>query len=551
MMERFDCHNIAERNKNNNSKHAIMETRAFHMETRSFRIGPVRRGADDDVIVFLDKHPRGPYPRAGYEYVHDDDDGNEEDDDDDLAIAVPNRVPSGTYNRILCENPPMLSHTSISNCNASHGFGIVDARDDDEPSPMILRTYNHSDHHSPRGHHHQQQQQHHHQKAIATGGRASTETEKRIAQLRNAGLSISYKGDGGLVPPLCSPPRIVVATNKGFRSSPRHAKEEREPPAQGFDDDDVLGDNNHNHKTSLWALLEKDSKHRQQRGKEPPPPQHAPPTAFDGGPKIFRGCSIPKNGLRSPSPRTTNALETETAHEDNAHDADAFCVDIDPIIAARPAYQGLRVSPKEYPDPEAFGWAFVGSCPERRVEFFEKKEGLGRDTNANISSNNSNSNNNNNNNNTEKGIAAAAATATAFMVLEFHYTTGTVKVTLEHPLWGSSLLVFARGGSRVLRLQLQSPPGSTDMGMGTSMGISPKIYRKILIDPLGCSSSSNSNISNNNSPSSTTTTPNHELVVCSRSVPATQQYRPRTSNNDVGWQQRSNRKKLNHLETSK
>ena len=499
-MERFDHHNLAERNKTNNIKHAIMET-------RTFRIGPAK---DDDAIVFLDKNLRGPYPHAGYEFVHD----SEIDDNDDLAVAVPNRS--------LYDDLPMSSHKSRcrSNCNAHR----VDARDDDEPSPTVLRAYNHINHHPPRGYRQRQQHQLQHKKAIATVGRTSTETEKRIAQLRNAGLSISTNREaGGLVPPLCSPPRIVIATDKAFRfrSSPRHAEVEREPPpAQGFDDHDVLGDNHHNPKTALRALLEKDSNRRKQRVKE----RHSSSTAFNGDSNIVRVhqlsgaggcCSIPKSSPQSPFPRgNINGFATEIVQDENAHNAhDAFCVDVDvdPIIAARPAYQGLRVSQKDYPDPEAFGWEFVGSCPERRVEFFEKD-----DTNSNNKDN--------------KGIAAV-------MVLEFHYTTGTVKVTLEHPLRGSSLLDFAHDGIRVLQLE---PPAD----IGTSMGISPKIYRNILLDPQRCNSSSNIK-----SPSSSSTTPADELVVCFRSVMATQQHHQQSNNNDMHWQHHRNRKKMNNLET--
>ena len=476
------------------------------METRTFRIGPANRGNDDDAIEFLDKHPHEPYPRSGSEYVHDS-----VTEDDDLAVDVPDRK--------LCENLPKASRpSSISNYNTDLSYDIVDARDDDEPSLMVLRAYNR---HSPGGHGQLLQ----HKKAIATVGRTSTETKKRIAQLQNAGLLISSNGKADrLLPPLCSPPRIVVATQKEirFRLSPRHAEVEREPPpAQGFDDRDVLGDNHPNPKTALRALLEKDSNHRKQRVKEPPPPRHSLSPAFDGGPNIIRVhqlsgaggyCSIPKTSPRSPFPRSNiNGFATETVQDENAHnthDADDFCVDVDidvdPIIAARPAYQGLRVSQKDYPDPGVFGWEFVGSCPERRVEFFEKN-----DTSNDITKNRN-----------TKGIAV--------MALEFHYTTGAVKVTLEHPLRGSSLLVFAHGGSRVS--QFESLPD-----MGTSTGISPKIYRNVLLDPHRCNSSSKKK----------THCRADKLVVCSRSVPATHQERLKSNQKDGNWQHHSNRKKLN------
>jgi hypothetical protein len=182
-----------------------------------------------------------------------------------------------------------------------------------------------------------------------------------------------------------------------------------------------------NNKNSLEALLERDEKHRQ-KGKEPPPRQ---PSRW-----VERVDPILKvkqsNRVRSSVPLSARAPQTSNA-VDLAEEQEA----VDPIIVARPDYRGLRVSLDEYPDPETFGWTFVGSCGERRVEFFEMD--LGR----------------------EKGLVD----------LEFHYITGTVRVTLEHPLCGNSLLVFARGGSRV------SPRGN-----------SPKIYQKVLVDPLGCSS---------------------------------------------------------------
>jgi len=90
----------------------------------------------------------------------------------------------------------------------------------------------------------------------------------------------------------------------------------------------------------------------------------------------------------------------------------------------RPSYDGLRVSMRDYPDPTQFGWTFTGSCKVGRAEFFEK-------------------------NFSEGGIVK----------LDFYYTTGSIKTTLEHPRQGGSQL-FLKGDS-----------------------LSPEMYRNILQNP--------------------------------------------------------------------
>jgi len=402
-MDRFGCHSIAERIKNR--KHIITERKTVRMETRTFRVGPSRSGANHEALGVIVEHPHEQNSRACYEYF--------EEEDDPMMIAVPEHS--------------LSSHNSIRDPNL--GFEALDGRDD-EPFPMVLRSYNRKDHHfhaKPYPQQHQPTKQH---PKAAKGGRTSTETEKRIAQLRNAGLLIASKAERSLPKPSPSPRKA----DQGFRAQHHHEVEQQReppppPPVTNFEDPKWHDLASNSNKYSLQALLERDEKHRQ-KGKEPPPRQLSPWVERVDPDPILKvkqsnrvGTSVP---LSPRAPQTSNAVDL--AEEQRT---------VDPIIVARPDYRGLRVSLDEYPDPETFGWTFVGSCGERRVEFFELD--LGR----------------------EKGLVD----------LEFHYVTGTVRATLEHPLWGKSPLTFARGGSR------ESP-----------RGYSPKIYQKVLVDPLGCSS---------------------------------------------------------------
>ncbi|KAL7545020.1 hypothetical protein ACHAWF_008388 [Thalassiosira exigua] len=111
----------------------------------------------------------------------------------------------------------------------------------------------------------------------------------------------------------------------------------------------------------------------------------------------------------------------------------AYAVSSDPVTAAargeryngrKPNYRGRRVSYRDYPDPEDYGWTFTGSCEGGRAEFFERDF-------------------------SNHGVVK----------LDFYYTTGTVKTVLDHPRQGVTQL-FAKGDS-----------------------LSPDMYRAILQNP--------------------------------------------------------------------
>ena len=279
---------------------------------------------------------------------------------------------------------------------------------------MVLCSYSRKDLSSQQFQQLQQPQQQ--DRKALTGGRAITGAERRIAQLQSAGLSISTK--------VLSPLSCRRIGTKGLRSP--LSKEEKHQGSKKATCDMISKDFSYRDLASknsgaLQALLEKDYRHR---GRISSPPKLPP----------LMGILQTKQSRRFRHPALapkTPPLRLQLAKEDA----------LDPIIAARPSYKGMRVSQKEYPDPEAFGWHFVGSCGERQIEFFEKESS------------------------SEKGL----------VVLECHYTTGTVKATLEHPLREESLLAFALGGNKVF-------PHS----------LAPKVYRKILLDPIESSSSTSS-----------------------------------------------------------
>ena len=324
------------------------------METRTFRIVPVRRGVEIEVTDVLQKQIRLPNSRTNYKC-------NEEDDDDALVIAVP-ASSNVSFSRKLRE----ISSRKFP--NAIHNN--TDARDDEASPPTVLRSYNRKDHQSPKIH--QQSPQDH--------KNTPTETEKRIAQLRSAGLSISSRG-------ITSP-----------RSQNVQEEERDAPPSSS------ILEIRSKKSSALQALLDKDSMH-QQRYLACSPPL----------PRSLQKWSTTSTFFPSVSPPSFMKLSRDTP--------------VDPIIAARPSYKGLRVSLRDYPDPSSFGWIFVGGCLDSKVEYFEKVCSKGK------------------------------------VVLEFHYTTGTVRASLQHTNNGESLLAYCMGG------------------------LSSKIYRKILLDPLGCSRS--------------------------------------------------------------
>eukprot|EP00534_Pseudo-nitzschia_fraudulenta_P002424 CAMPEP_0201131364 /NCGR_PEP_ID=MMETSP0850-20130426/42584_1 /ASSEMBLY_ACC=CAM_ASM_000622 /TAXON_ID=183588 /ORGANISM="Pseudo-nitzschia fraudulenta, Strain WWA7" /LENGTH=431 /DNA_ID=CAMNT_0047401391 /DNA_START=640 /DNA_END=1935 /DNA_ORIENTATION=- len=393
------------------------------METRTVRIGPIQRGVEHEVITVLRSNHKNHYHN-----------GQIRDRNDDHNPPVEYRIESngnlGGNRKNSNHNPHQPNNRELSvehksKCNDSYNSRGKDnhllqenydrllqlkkeendVKKDDNASPTrggespsIFHARNRYDQH--RHQHRQrnttehkavdqrqaQQQQAQQQQQINLSGGQST--EKRIALLRNAGLEISKRSPSPLLSP--SP-----SSNKKKKRSVKLANVSRE---------DNLS---------------------------PPPPPPPPPR---------------RSPLLDPIPRPTTHHKRLPSNRPAAHNhcnnnKASLAAAPDPIIAARPAYGGLRVSFDEYPDPEAFRWAFVGSCEERRIESFEKDLGGGRGT----------------------------------VALDFHYTTGTVKTTLNHPVWGTSLLVFARGGSRV------------------SCGLSPKIYRNTLIDPIGSSTNRDSN----------------------------------------------------------
>jgi hypothetical protein len=92
----------------------------------------------------------------------------------------------------------------------------------------------------------------------------------------------------------------------------------------------------------------------------------------------------------------------------------------------RPTYKDTgRVSYDFYPDPTVFQWTFTGSCESKCVEYFEKDFA-------------------------RLGV----------IKLDFYYSRGTVKTTLEHPTKGEKRL-FGKGIQKV----------------------SSKLYKKIVQDP--------------------------------------------------------------------
>lgn len=558
MTGRDDCHSFVEYN---NSEHVIMES-------RTFRIRPIKYDVENEATCILGKNSCKSFPhQSNFDYnCNDEDDAmaiavprsvslssharNLWDDQsmisqiasssmhtqslfnnhvmgspiasssmhtrslcDDQSMAS-HTVSSRSHNRSMFEDHSMVSHKSRGShsCHSRLGFGTMDAKSspryqnkrgfgtidcrNDKPSSSILHGSNQNEHISPRRH-----KQPPHKQIFR---RTSIETEKRIAKLRNAGLSVSSKGD------METPSLLAMrsTTPKGSEFQKWQKEEVRDPPsptpAVGSKRLFLHKDRNwhglESKSNSLRDLLEKDERNRQrvvetQSQRKPslplvksfncgnsstkdsthrtqrrtnPLPRHLPMDTVDPIITAQPDCSgsqVLKDHQRVeellPQPRRPHALtnrldpilgvEHQITNRTGGsalkciqgrpalrsdgllHPSSSMEDDTDPIIAPRPAYRGLRVSRDTYPDPQDFGWTFVGSCWERRIECFEKDFG-------------------------ENGI----------VVLEFHYATGTVRVTLEHPFLGSSLLAFARGESRV-----------------SSSGLSQKIYRKILIDPLG------------------------------------------------------------------
>jgi len=89
----------------------------------------------------------------------------------------------------------------------------------------------------------------------------------------------------------------------------------------------------------------------------------------------------------------------------------------------------IRVPERLYPSPHFYGWKFTGSSQTEKAEYYERDSQCGR------------------------------------VLLNFYYTSGTIKVLLMHPLEGEVQL-FKKGRSLlpdIYRNVLQDPVGNTDV----------------------------------------------------------------------------------------
>ncbi|KAL7529501.1 hypothetical protein ACHAXR_002998, partial [Thalassiosira sp. AJA248-18] len=113
----------------------------------------------------------------------------------------------------------------------------------------------------------------------------------------------------------------------------------------------------------------------------------------------------------------------------------------------RPDYAGQRINLEQYPDPIVFGWQFTGSVEASRVEFFEKKMNNG-----------------------------------GKVILDFYYTTGTIKTVLHHPTSGRNQLFRAQVSPEQYAAIMKNPRAHTGQG-----------YRRIENRPPGNNSNSREN----------------------------------------------------------
>jgi len=126
-----------------------------------------------------------------------------------------------------------------------------------------------------------------------------------------------------------------------------------------------------------------------------------------------------------------------------------------------------RISFEDYPDPTDFGWKFTGSCELSAVEFFEKL----------VHYDDADKNNNNNNHHQDSLPSLTGIASIGILVkLDFYYSTGTVKTSMDHPTKGSTQL-FGRsmnGNSN------NNNGGVSNSGDGE---VTPELYRQILQNP--------------------------------------------------------------------
>jgi hypothetical protein len=114
-------------------------------------------------------------------------------------------------------------------------------------------------------------------------------------------------------------------------------------------------------------------------------------------------------------------------------------------------YNGLRptnlqdhVSTEDYPDPTELGWTFTGSNEASRVEFFER---LFDDADGN-----------------------AGAVAAGAVKLDWYYTTGTVKTSMDHPSRGRTQLFGSRVTPELYQQILANPRQYTNVRYRTRRG---------------------------------------------------------------------------------
>ena len=134
------------------------------------------------------------------------------------------------------------------------------------------------------------------------------------------------------------------------------------------------------------------------------------------------------DGLSASAHFLKQRLLKSNRHRYNGKRPEELCPNDDVVIRL----EGL-------PDATNFGWTFTGSNVQSRVEFFEKI--------TNVDSNSS----------------SATTTTPSLIKLDFYYTTGTVKTSLEHPTKGKTQMFCKDGITPELYIEiLKNPRVHTD-----------------------------------------------------------------------------------------
>jgi hypothetical protein len=310
-----------------------------------------------------------------------------------------------------------------------------------------------------------------------TAKRSSFETEKRIAQLRKAGLAISsgssYSAKNNkdpavtavrrgsiVVPPPPPPPTTTTTMPASLTPRPPHSHsqlllQDGVAPSPEFLSSSSSSLSKKKPSPLSFSLTRSKTVTTSNKQK-----QKDNDAANTNRKKLYRPSPQPDpiiEILASPPPpllaSSSSSSSSSSSHHHHHHHRRC------------PDYNGMRVSIEEYPDPEMspFNWRYIDSCEERCVEYFEKYFDFG-DSEAHHHHHRSN---------------------IGVVKLEFYYTTGTIKAYMLNPdnnersssssssssslsssLSSSSLLVFVKGS--------------------VSKSLSPKIYRRILMNPLQC-----------------------------------------------------------------